>query len=369
MNDDYISGLRRDLVEAAARQQQGGRAADVVRPLRPRAWSPLAVFGAAATVAALLLVVVTLRAVNPPREPSAAKIVATVHLDGQPLDAVAVGGSVVVADYAGDLTQIDARDPDVRTLLNTEGKPVTLAEGTPLSLAADGNSLWVLSAIRKAGHAPRYSIDKIDIRSSGYALERRPLDHLVDAVATGATGLWLPPTVVRRGDLVGSGAEPPAINPTNGLGVEGLIVGERGVWVRMGDAVIELDGRGRVVNRVDGISPVLAFETQHSLLPDGDGAWVAGQDGGVLYRIEDGRVARRVKVGRTAGVLARTGSTVWVSATSSAGRYELVRVDADDGRVTGRLALGRNAPQAIVPVGKQLWVVTSGGDAIVVNPE
>lgn len=368
MSDDYISGLRRDLVEAAAREQQAGRAAHVVRPLRPQAWSPLAVLGAAAALAALFLVVVTLRAVNPPRLPSAPKIVGTVHLGGQPRDAVAVGGSVVVADYAGDLTQIDARDPDVRTLLRTKGAPANLVEGTPVSLAAEGKSLWVLGANTKAGHDPRYRIDKIDIANGGYKRVRRRLDHLADAVATGATGLWLPPTVLHRGDLTNRGSAP-VMNPTVGLSVQGLVVGERTVWERRGEAVLELDGRGRVVNRVDGISPVLEHETRHSLLPDADGAWVAGQDGGLLYRIEDGRMAQRVKVGQTAGVLARTGSTVWVSATSSAGHYELVRVDADDGRVTGRVPLGLNAPQAIVPVGKRLWVVTSGGDAIVVSPE
>ena len=47
----------------------------------------------------------------------------------------------------------------------------------------------------------------------------------------------------------------------------------------------------------------------------------------------------------------------------------VVRVDGDSGKVTGRLALGRAAPEAIVPTGERLWVVTSGGDALLVNPE
>ena len=40
MNEDFITGLRQDLVEAAARQQQAGRGARAARPLHPRAWSP-----------------------------------------------------------------------------------------------------------------------------------------------------------------------------------------------------------------------------------------------------------------------------------------------------------------------------------------
>ena len=62
---DYVSGLRQDLVEAAARQQAAGRGARVARPLRPRAWSPVVVLGAAAALAAALVLVVGLRAVTP----------------------------------------------------------------------------------------------------------------------------------------------------------------------------------------------------------------------------------------------------------------------------------------------------------------
>ena len=151
---------------------------------------------------------------------------------------------------------------------------------------------------------------------------------------------------------------------------EELVVGERSVWTRIGDFVLELDAAGRVVNQVGGISPTLAsIGSERSVLPDADGAWVAGQAGGLLYRIENGRVTRRVKVGgRTAGVLARTGSTVWVSATSGAGRFQLVRVDADTGKVSGRVRLGRAAPQIIVPVGKRLWVITTGGEALLITP-
>ena len=94
-----------------------------------------------------------------------------------------------------------------------------------------------------------------------------------------------------------------------------------------------------------------------------------GQSGGLLYRVERGRVVRRVKVGQTAGIVARAGPAVWVSATPAPDTYELVRVDPDDGKVTGRMRLGWRVPQVIVPVGKRLWVITSGGDAILVSPE
>ena len=88
---DYVSGLRQDLVEAAARQQAAGRGARAARPLRPRAWSPVVVLGAAAALVAALVLVVGLRAVSPPRPPEAPKVVGGFHIEVQPRDAVAGG--------------------------------------------------------------------------------------------------------------------------------------------------------------------------------------------------------------------------------------------------------------------------------------
>ena len=45
-----------------------------------------------------------------------------------------------------------------------------------------------------------------------------------------------------------------------------------------------------------------------------------------------------------------------------------MRVDPDDGKVVERVPVGRDAPQTLVPVGKGLWVITSGGDAMLVSP-
>jgi hypothetical protein len=42
-------------------------------------------------------------------------------------------------------------------------------------------------------------------------------------------------------------------------------------------------------------------------------------------------------------------------------RYELVRVDPDDGTVTGRVDVGSVEPQTMVPIGKELWVITQRG--------
>ena len=103
---DYVSELRRDLVEAAERQARRGRAGRASRALHPRAWSPTALAGAGAVAAAIVAVVVTLTTLAPPPKPSDAKIVATVQLGGQPRDAVLAGGSLWIADYEGRVVQL-----------------------------------------------------------------------------------------------------------------------------------------------------------------------------------------------------------------------------------------------------------------------
>jgi len=130
--------------------------------------------------------------------------------------------------------------------------------------------------------------------------------------------------------------------------------------------VTQRDDSGRVVNRVGNIAPALAAEAQRSIVADDEGAWVVGQSDGLLYRIENGRVVKRLRVGGQAGVIARTRSAVWVTAESNGG-YELVRVDPDGGTVTGRVRVGADMPQTIVPVGKQVWVITETGAVVRVS--
>jgi hypothetical protein len=357
MSDDFITGLRADLVEAAARQRALGRPARAVRPVHPRAWSPSAVLGTAAAVAALFVVVVALRAVAPPPQPTDAKVVATVRIGGQPRDAVLAGGSMWVADYGGAVVRLDLSTRKVRARISLTG--------TPVSVAADGEVVWVLSIDDDGSRSRLY---KLDARN-GRILDRVPVGGWAVAVAAGAGGLWLLPSI-HSGDVE-------RIDPTTyrrtafipKLAEEGLAVSGRSVWVRRDDIVLQIDGvSGRVVNRVAGIAPPSDVGSRRTLLPDAEGAWVVGGSDGLLYRVERGRVVRKLTVGQTAGALARSRSAIWVSASPRVDRYELVRVDPDDGRVTGRVPLGFQIPQTLVPDGKVLWVVTSAGDVLRVSP-
>jgi hypothetical protein len=350
---DYVSGLRQDLVEAAARQQQRSPAARAARPLHPRAWSPVAVLGAAAVAAAVVIAVVGIRAIAPKPEPSNPKVVQTIHLGGQPRDAAAVGGRFLIANLDGTLTRLLPAEPGRRRQLLAVG-------GTPASLAVDGESVWVV--IVGSGTNPRSRLLQLDARD-GRRLARVPVDGYASYVAVGAGGVWL-------ADLHSGGLM--RIDPRThkrsafipNVAAEGLAVTDRSVWGRAGATVTQMDAGGRVLSRVGGISLAPGDESQRTLLADADGAWVVGQLDGLLYRVERGLVVKRLALGDTAGVIARSGSTVWVSASRELDRYELVRVDADEGKVTGRVSVGRHLPQAIVPIGKDVWVVTSEGDLL-----
>ena len=179
---DYISELRRDLVEAAAREGSRGRAGRVARPLRPQAWSSPAVAGALATVALLVAVVLTLTTLAPPPQPADPKVIATIRLDGQPHDAVLAGGSLWIAEFEGRVLQLDPATRRVRAHIRVGGNPA--------AVAADGDVLWVMS--NDSPDVSRSYLFKLDARS-GKRLARVPVKGYGGRVEAGAGGLWLVP--------------------------------------------------------------------------------------------------------------------------------------------------------------------------------
>jgi len=362
---DYVSELRRDLVEAAERQARAGRAGRATRPLRPRAWSPPAVAGALAMAALLAAVVLTLTTLAPPPKPSDAKVVDSVRLGGQPYDAVLAAGSVWIADFEGRVSRLDPETRRVRASVRVGG--------TPVSIAADGNVVWVMSN-DSAPDASRSHLIKLDARS-GKILARVPVNGYGGRVEAGAGGLWLVPDrhsgALERIDP--DSFERTAFVRLGGHATEGLSgglsVSGGSVWTHEFKSVLEIDGdTGRVLSRVrTGLQP-LHFDTQRSLLADRDGVWVVGPTDGVLMRIERGGVTQRITVGATADYVARVGSSLWVAASRGPDSgFEVVRVDPDEGKVVQRVRVGDDQPRTLVPVGTNLWVITSGGNAILVS--
>jgi hypothetical protein len=356
---DYISELRRDLVDAAAREQAAGRPGRVARPLRVRAWSPTALAGAAALAAALVAVVVTLTTLAPPPKPSDAKIVATVHLGGQPRDAVLAGGSVWIADHEGRVVRLDPATRRVRARIPVGGTPVSIA-------AADG-AVWVLSTDDGSASSHLY---KLDVRS-GKRLDRVAVSGYGKAIAAGAGGVWLL-TDWRNGHLerIDPDTHRRTVSIPDVTTVD-LAVNGPSVWLRREGQVTEIDAASaRVVNHVHGTSSTQSFASMRTLLPDRHGVWAMDEPGGRLLRVERGRVTRRIPVGLSTGVIGRVGSAIWVSVTRepAGSTNQLARVDPDEGKVVQRVALGFDMPQTLVPVGKNLWVITDAGTAMLVSP-
>jgi hypothetical protein len=291
-------------------------------------------------------------------------VVGGFHLEAQPRDAVAAGGYVFVADYGGRLLRIDPRTGHRHEIATTRDGAL------PVSVAEASGAVWAMTVNPGPGH-PRSTLLKLNPRT-GRRLGALPLANESQAIAVGAGGIWREATVRTPRSLHAGVIE--RIDPRTGRRTaefpgdsQAIAASARSVWTRNGDTVTQRDERGGVVNRVRGISPAVGFEDQRSMIADDDGAWVVGQSDGLLYRIEQGRVVKRLRVGGLAGAIARTRSAVWVTAMVGASRFQLVRVDPDDGTVTGRVAIGSDQPQTIVPVGKQLWVITGRGDVIRVS--
>jgi hypothetical protein len=359
---DYVSELRRDLVEAAERQAHRGRAGRASRPLHPRAWSPTALAGAVAVAVAVVAVVVTLTTLAPPPKPSDAKIVTTVHLGGQPRAAVLAGGSLWIADFEGRVLRLDPATHRVRARI-----PIS---GTPTSITAARGAVWVMSQDPDRGGPTRSHLYKLDART-GRRLDRIAVNGWGGAIAFGAGGLWLP-TNAHGGDV--ERIDPDSFQRTAFFPFEtgrGLAVAGNTVWTLQNRSVLQIDPVTARVSRIGGI--MLAGDGDGAVLADRDGVWITGPGDGRLWRVEGGRVTRRIAVGDQAGVIAATGSAIWVSAWSASRTLqdgnEVVRVDPEDGKVVQRVDFGYRVPKALVPVGKDLWVITSGGEAMLVSPE
>jgi sugar lactone lactonase YvrE len=321
------------------------------------------VAGALATAALLLAVVLTLTTLAPAPQPSDAKIVATVHLGGQPQDAVLAGGSLWIADFDGRVLRLDPATHRVREQI--------VVGGTPRSITAGGGVVWVISHDSGTGVTSSHLV-KLDARS-GRVLARVPTKAYGGSLAFGAGGLWLS-TNEHGGDV--ERIDPDSSQRTAFFPFEtgsGLAVAGNAVWALRPRSVLQIDPATGSVTRIGGIAS-LGSDGEGAVLADRHGAWITGPNDGLLRRIEGGRVTRRIAVGDQAGVIAEIGSAIWVSAWVSTSRTlqdgnEVVRVDPEDGKVVQRIDVGYRVPKALVPVGKDLWVITSDGEAMLVSPE
>ena len=361
---DFVTDLRADLVDAAARRQRDSRLARATRPLHPRAWRPAALLGAAPVAIGVAAAVAAALALSTPAQhPGRPHVVAEVRLGGQPQDAVLSGGSLWVADYGGDVVRVDPIRHRVAGRITVGGNAVSLAAGAA--------GVWVMSTDIVNG-ADRSHLSHIDPRT-GRRVDRVPVLGVGGAVAQSAGGVWLFPDTHRGGleriDPTGAAV---TARPPFGQGAALAVRGDT-LWALGTDGTVMAvdDGSGRVVYRLARVARTLpdAFPiAQNALVADATGAWALGSGAKTLVHIVDGRIVQRIAVPTALGPLALARDACWVATRDSAHfRYGLSRIDPDTGKTTATLDLGPRQPEALVPSPDGLWVITGDGSALLVR--
>ena len=138
---DYITELRRELVDAAERQQRRSVPRRAVRRSRWPIMTGLA--GVAAAAALVLGVVLGARELSNPA-PAGPRVVATVRFGGIPTGAALGAGSVWVTGHDGSLWRID---PERRRVV------ATIDVGTEATqVAASGDAVWVVADEQNRRH-------------------------------------------------------------------------------------------------------------------------------------------------------------------------------------------------------------------------
>ena len=355
---DYLSELRRDLLDAHERYGQRSR----IGRTRPSFWRipALAAAAIACGVVVLALAVGALREPGP--RPARLQVMATVQLGGIPSDAAAGFGSLWVTDYRGAVLRVDPAGRRVQQRIPLGG--------TASSIAVDRAGVWVMTESGVIGAAAH--LNRID-PSDGRITARVPLVTFDAALAAEDDAVW----VLARHDespwikrVDPSTAQPVATAPTD--------TGAVGVAVAIaGNSIWTLDTRGTITQRESGAGGVVRRLAgrgdlgtgENGLDADARGAWVVSPAREALLRIEDGRVVRRIPVDPSTGpVLARSAGALWVTTgTERPSRYRLARVDEDTGAVTASLGIGSERPKALVPTSGGLWVIGSAGTAQLVG--
>jgi hypothetical protein len=365
---DYIAGLRSDLVEAAARHQQRGALARRSVPLRPRAWSRPALAAVAVTAAVVAAIAVAVTTVGPPTPaPTKPHRVTVVRLGLEGFNATYAAGSLWVTGTNGEVVRV------TRGRVAQRAKPADGAGG----IAGTRDSVWTSAISNDRNGDVRSRLVQFDA-TTGALRRRLPQRHTgYGVLEAGAGGLWLVPETSQNGDTI------ERHDPVTGrlvAVIEGafendLAAGDNVVWALSGTGdLAQIDPlQNRVVAIVRGATQPLGVNngaTGMSLAADGEAVWVAGGTRGDVTLVQAGRVARRLRVGEgNVDGVARTRDALWVTfAKPGIGtRYQVIRIDPETGRQTGTVDLGHRLPTALVPAGRDVWIVTLDGTATLIR--
>ena len=363
---DFISELRREVVDAHGRYRRRGRLQRAARAMYPRVWRPAAVLAAVAVAAGLVGAVVAVRFLAAPERPaSRPQIVAVIAIGGTPVSAAFGGRSLWVTDFTGSVVRVDPRGRRVLARIKVPAQPE--------SIAAGAGSVWVRTrdASGPAGGPLGSHLLHIDPRTNR-VLARVALGG-GSALALGAHAVW-----AARRFTMPEGID--QIDPTTGArsgrmplrNVDGIAVARAAVWVIQHDGtVLEVDAAaGRIARRWPQLAPSSAGgSSQHALAADSDGAWVLSTVNAAILRIADGRAVRQIPIDpSTQPLLARARDGLWITSADALLRHNrITRIDPDTGNITGMLDLGRQRPNALVATDDALCVVTAEGKILLIR--
>jgi sugar lactone lactonase YvrE len=364
---DYITGLRADLVEAAARHQHRGSLARRALPVLPRAWSRPALAAVAVTAACVAAVVIAVSAIGPsvPR-PTRRHVAVSAKIADSVFDAVLSGGALWVTDFNEGVVRVDPASGRVLDRIALAKSATTIGAGQ--------RRLWAL-----IDGTTGASMAQIDPRS-GRVIARHGVAQAspFGVFTVDAGGLWLPasPPAIAMMRVPAPGRAPTALLR---LGTDEYVVGAVAtpgtLWVVTDHGMlVEADNlSGRIVeslpHAVTGSHGNGANEFPvNGLAADADGVWAVDQDRAVVVRFSSGHIVQRIRTGGYPEAIALARGSLWVAVADTARRrYRVVRFDPSSGRSTGSADVGYHVPKALVPSSHGLWVVASDGTALLVR--
>jgi len=403
---DYIVELRRELVEAADREQRSRAPRRAVRRSR-RLLAP--VLAGAAALAGAVAVTIGLQGEDRPPLPARPQVQVTLKLDGKPAGATLGPSSASTRTTAGTSPSATV---DIEPGKTTTAPPGTAINVAPGQRSGSGSSVWVLRAdgalleidpqtdqlirteqvagtgvqlsasqgnlwaVARQGHSYRVTRLRMGgLRQRHVVRGTGVLTGLWPVSAASSTALWLQgdPQLEDNAPLLRVDASSGRVDgaftaPT----LSAIAADTQRVWTLSQSGTLEWRDAhsGRVVGRRSGFAPLADATSQNALASaDDGGAYVATAGDGVVTRVSaDGETRWRADVDADGPVAAAPGA-LWASQAAVDGAPgAIARLDQTSGKITQRMPLERSqTPTQLVPVSDELWAILNDGTVLVLR--
>jgi DNA-binding beta-propeller fold protein YncE len=356
MREDFVTRLKLQLRDAAEREARGGSLAHTLRDTRWRLSSPALAAGLAVILGVIAVAAGALLLRDEP-QPATPRVVATLHLTGNPEGMLSAFGSLWIADpVAGDVVRVD---PQTRRVV------ARIHVGSTLGIAIEpvGNELWVVS------DQPAV-VERIDPASntiSGRLRLRTPDGRTFQAfqVLPSPRGVWLAGSegTLRVDPSTGDGLALVAA-PTADSDPSGVAIGDQDLWS------LRTDGR---IERFDAATgrPLGDFSPglRAPQFIAGFGRDLLALAPGAIARLDGttGRVIWQRALGEHVDAFDAAEGLIWVHSTAAREPDQLTALAAGSGKTVTSTALETFGSTGLAVTGQEIWIDTTGGKTIVVR--